>query len=120
MPEYLLSVHATPAEEADQAEMEAESMARLFAQVDAFNSEVQAAGAWVYANGLQPPASAQVVDAEAGTVTPGLRGESTHRLGGFWVIKAPDLAAALDWARNASAACESPVEVRPFQEEPTQ
>ena len=39
-------------------------------------------------------------------------------MGGFWVIDAPDLDAALDWARRGSAACQGPVEVRPFQPEP--
>ena len=36
---------------------------------------------------------------------------------GVWVIKAPDLDAALAWAAKASAAGAAPVEVRPFQEE---
>ncbi|HUV09702.1 MAG TPA: YciI family protein, partial [Acidimicrobiia bacterium] len=39
-------------------------------------------------------------------------------LGGFWVIEAANREAALAWAREASAACEAPVELRPFQEEP--
>jgi len=34
------------------------------------------------------------------------------------VIEAPDLDAALAWAAKASRACEKPVEVRPFQENP--
>ena len=37
--------------------------------------------------------------------------------GGFWVIEAVDLDAALGWARKATVACEGPVEVRPFQHE---
>ena len=31
-----------------------------------------------------------------------------------WIIRAPDLDAALDWARKATAACKLPVEVRPM------
>ena len=34
------------------------------------------------------------------------------------MIAAEDLDAALAWAREASAACLAPVEVRPFQDEP--
>jgi hypothetical protein len=44
--------------------------------------------------------------------------EGKEQLGGFWVIKAADLDAALAWARDGSLACEGPVEVRPFQGEP--
>lgn len=33
------------------------------------------------------------------------------------MIEAPDLDAALEWARQGSAACEGRVEVRPFQGE---
>jgi hypothetical protein len=44
--------------------------------------------------------------------------ESQEQLGGFWVIKAPDLDAALAWAGEATVACQAPVEVRPFQDDP--
>ena len=50
-------------------------------------------------------------------VTDGPFAETKEWLGGFWVIEAPDLDAALAWARKGSAACQGPVEVRPFQAE---
>ncbi|MHA7304741.1 YciI family protein [Arthrobacter sp. TMN-49] len=40
-------------------------------------------------------------------------------MGGFWVIEASDLEAALDWAKEASSACAGRVEVRAFQDEPS-
>jgi hypothetical protein len=43
--------------------------------------------------------------------------EGKEHVGGFWVIKAPDLDEALTWARKATRACTVPIEVRPFQEE---
>ena len=43
--------------------------------------------------------------------------EGKEHVGGFWVIKAADLDAALAWADKATRACTAPVEVRPFQEE---
>ena len=49
--------------------------------------------------------------------TDGPFAETKEQLGGFWVIQAPDLDAALAWAAKGSAACAGPVEVRPFQEE---
>ena len=79
----------------------------------------QQSGAWVFAGGLHPASSATVVRSTDGEVsmTDGPYAESKEQMGGFWVIEAPDLDAALDWARRAAAACEGPVEVRPFQGE---
>ena len=90
---------------------------KMFAQVDAFNAEVQAAGAWVFAGGLHPRSSATVVRVKDGDVsmTDGPYAESKEQIGGFWVIEASDLDVALEWARKGAAACEGPVEVRPFQ-----
>ena len=66
-----------------------------------------------------PRETATTVDS-SGTepiVTDGPFAETKEWLGGFWVIEAPDLDAALAWARKGSAACQGPVEVRPFQAE---
>jgi hypothetical protein len=49
------------------------------------------------------------------SMTDGPYAESKEQMGGFWVIEAPDLDAALEWAAQAAAACEGPVEVRPAQ-----
>jgi hypothetical protein len=93
---------------------------QAYQAVDAFNAELQSAGAWVFAGGLHPPSTATVVRAQGGQVvtTDGPFAETKEQLGGFWVIKTPDLDGALDWAAKGSAACGAPVEVRPFQESP--
>ena len=44
--------------------------------------------------------------------------EAKEQLGGFWVIEAADLDEALAIATRGSKACNGPVEVRPFQDEP--
>ena len=69
-----------------------------------------------------PPTTATVVRENAGEVllTDGPFVETKEQLGGFWVIEAADLDAALAWARKATVACQAPVEVRPFQDEPEQ
>jgi hypothetical protein len=51
-------------------------------------------------------------------VTDGPFAESKEQLGGVWVVKAEDLDAALELAKRAAIACQGPVEVRPFQDEP--
>jgi hypothetical protein len=95
-------------------------MQRAFRQVDELNAELQAKGVWVFAGGLLPASSATVVRADGDDilVTDGPFTESKEHIGGFWVIEAPDLDAALAWASKATRACGAPVEVRPFQPEP--
>jgi hypothetical protein len=116
MRQYLLSVHMVDGEPApSDADMQ-----RVYAAVDALNADLQSAGAWVFAGGLYPPDTATVVRGQGGQVitTDGPFPEAKEQLGGIWVIAAPDLDAALAWAAKGSAACERPVEVRPFQEIP--
>ncbi len=117
MTQYLLSVHGS---DEDVAAIPAEDMQKAYTQVEAFNDEVRAAGAWVFAGGLQPSSTATVVKIENGeaVITDGPYAETKEQLGGFWIIEAADLDAALEWARKGSAACMGPVEVRPFQAEP--
>ena len=114
MRQYLLAVHmieGEPAPPEDQVQ-------RMYKAVNAFNAEVQSAGAWIFAGGLHPPETATVVRSQNGQVvtTDGPFAETKEQLGGFWVIEAPDLDAALAWAAKGSEACGAPVEVRPFQE----
>jgi hypothetical protein len=112
MKQYLLATHYVAGEDMPSEDV----MQRMFAQVDAFNKEVMAEGAWVFAGGLLPPENATVVRTDGGTVTmtDGPFAEAKEHLGGFWVIKCNDLDEALDYARRGSVACEGPVEVRPF------
>jgi hypothetical protein len=118
MTQYLLSVWHDD-ESTYEMDVNSPDVQRMFAQVDAFNAEVQGAGAWVFGGGLVAPSSATVVRVTDGEVstTDGPYAESKEQMGGFWIIEAADLDAALEWARKASAACEGPVEVRPFQSE---
>jgi hypothetical protein len=113
MAEYLLSVH----HDYDEEFPPIEEMQPVFDAVDRVNKKMQDEGAWVFAGGLMPIAQATTVDntGDAPIVTDGPYAESKEYLGGFWVIQAPDLDAALSWAKEASAACRGKVEVRPFQ-----
>jgi hypothetical protein len=117
MKQYLLAVYS--AESGPDVPSE-EQMQRGYRDVGVFNEEVRAAGAWVFAGGLHPSSTATVVRAQGGRVvtTDGPFAETKEQIGGFWVIKVPDLDAALEWAAKGSAACGWPVEVRPFQELP--
>jgi len=115
MPKYLLSVWSSE----DDPTPSDEEMQQMFAAVATFNDEVQAEGAWVFAGGLHPASTATVVDGRGSdaVTTDGPYVESKEHMGGFWVLEAPDLDAAIDLARRGSAACKGKVEVRPFQDD---
>jgi len=89
------------------------------AAIDVFNDRLQAEGHWVFAGGLESPSTATVIDNRGGEVlfTDGPFAESKEYLGGFWIIQAPDLDAALKLAAEGSRACNRKVEVRPFHGE---
>ncbi len=114
MTQYLLSVHGS---DEDVAAVPAEEMHTAYAQVDEFNTELQASGAWVFAGGLHPANTATVVKVRDGETitTDGPYIETKEHIGGFWIIDVADLDAALAWAAKGSAACQGKVEVRPFQ-----
>ncbi|MGD0068169.1 MAG: YciI family protein [Streptosporangiaceae bacterium] len=59
----------------------------------------KSAGAWVSAGGLHPPSTATVVRVQDGgmLITNGPFAVGKEHIGGFWVIKAKDLDAALEW-----------------------
>src|SRR5947209_16899194 len=116
MTQYLLSVYMLEGEEAPSPD----EMAQSYKDVDVFNQELQATGAWVFAGGLHPADTATSVRVKDGEVitTDGPFAETKEQLGGFWIIEAPDLDAALALAAKGAEACKGVVEVRPFQGEP--
>jgi hypothetical protein len=116
MQQYLLSVQLV---DDGNPPPPPEEMQPTYDAVAAFNGRLQDAGAWVFAGGLHPPSTATVVRVQGGEtlITDGPFAEGKEYIGGFWVIQAQDLDAALDWAAKGAEACGSPVEVRPFQEE---
>ena len=115
MTQYLMSV----IHDWDNPDLTDEEMQESFQRVGEYNDALRESGHWVFAGGLQHPASSTVVDGRKGAsiVTDGPYVEAKEQLGGFWVIEAADLDEALELARRASDACVRPVEVRPFQGE---
>ena len=116
MNQYLLSVYqpdgGTPLPHMLQAIMK---------DVNAVREEMKAAGAWVFAAGLHPPSTATVVRVKDGQLltTDGPFTEGKEHIGGFSIIKAADLDAALDWGSKLARATTLPIEVRPLQEHGT-
>jgi hypothetical protein len=113
MKQYMLSV-IEPAGDPPPPEV----LERIADDLAAVNRELEAAGAWVFAGGLHPPSSATVLRPHDGDIliTDGPFAEGKEHLGGFTIIRAPDLDAALAWGRKLAGACRLPIEVRPFRE----
>ena len=115
MKQYMLTVHDVEGTPLPAPEV----LQKMYGDVEALNAELQSASVWVFAGGLHPPSTATVVKVQDGDVltTDGPFAEGKEHVGGFWIIKVPDLDAALAWAAKATVACAAPVEVRPFQDE---
>jgi hypothetical protein len=113
MKQYMLSVYQP------DGPAEPELLERVMRDVHAWDREVKAAGAWVFTAGLHAPSTATVVRLKDGDVltTDGPFAEGKEHIGGFTVIQAPDLDAALEWGRKLTLASTLPIEVRPIQDE---
>ena len=111
MTQYLLSVY-----QPDGPAPEAADLEKIMADVDTVDAEMRTAGVWVFAGGLFPPSTATVLRHQDGRIamTDGPFTEGKEHLGGFTVIEAADLDAALAWGGKLAAATTLPVEVRPF------
>ena len=123
MTQYFLTMPPDSAEEptmASMQEFDPAELAAVMVAVDAFNTELNDSGAWLFAGGLHPPSTAKTVDATSGEtrVLDEPFVEAPAYVGGFWVIEANDEAAALEWAAKASAAVQSRIEVRALQDAP--
>jgi hypothetical protein len=89
----------------------------IMRQIGALNEEIRTAGGWVFSGGLHAPETATVVRARGQDLvtTDGPYVESKEHVGGFWIVRAPDLDMALVWAGKAARITSLPIEVRPFQ-----
>jgi hypothetical protein len=116
MSQYLIAVYNGP----DTRSRPAGEMNEIVAAVDEVNQRAMEAGSFVFAGGLHDQNATTTVDPRAGTpeLSDGPYLESKEYIGGFWVIEAADLDAALDFAREASLACREVLEVRPFMDGP--
>ena len=114
MKQYLLSIY-----QPDGETPAPELLEKVMRDMNALIQEAKAAGVWVFNGGLHPASTATVVRVRRGDVliTDGPFAEGKEHIGGFLVIKVPDLDSALEWARKAARVITLPIEVRPFQGE---
>lgn len=113
MKHYLLSIY-----QPDGPVPAPEVLAGIMREVTALRDEMKASGAYVFSGGLHPPSTSTVVRLKDREVlsTDGPYIEGKEHVGGFTIIQAADLDAALAWGRKLAGATTLPIEVRPFQE----
>ncbi len=110
--EYMLLLHLD--EKAMQNSTQ-EEFGKRFAAYTAYTEAMKQAGIWRAGSPLQGTATATTVRVKDGksSVLNGPYAEVKEQLGGYYLIDAPDLDAALSWAARCPAAADGAVEVRP-------
>jgi hypothetical protein len=124
---YMLMLYA---DEKAGARIPDDQMAAALETLGAYGEALRKAGAFVATAALAPTTDAKTLRMEGGNVVAGhgtflnqggeLRvqdgpyAETREQFGGYFIIDAPDMEAALDWARKCPAAQWGPIEVRPY------
>ena len=116
MSQYLLSTYMVEGE-VPGAPGTPEEMRTFMERVIALEAEMDASGTFVFGGALHGSDAATVVRSSDGDVvmTDGPFAEAKEHIGGFYIINADDLDAALVWAGKAADATNHPIEVRPFR-----
>ena len=110
---YILLIHGN---EKNQGAMTKEAMGEMFTAYGVYTQALKDAGAYLAGDALQPTMTASTV---RGTkVLHGPFAETQEQLGGYYVIEAADLDAALAWAKQCPGAQHGSIEVRPIMQYP--
>lgn len=111
--QYLLILYAN---EAGWGQMTKAEQEQGVAAYGAYTEALKKAGALVGSNRLRPTSSASTVRVANGKsqVLDGPYADSKEQLGGYYLIEAPDLDAALSWAARCPTSSHGAVEVRPI------
>src|SRR4029450_6217934 len=82
-----------------------EETSKVVAAFNAYTESLKKAGVYVGGNRLQPTSTATVVRAPNGksSVVDGPYAETREQLGGYYLIEAADIDAALSWAARCPA-----------------
>lgn len=110
--QYLLLLFS---DETAWGRMSSTDQERGVAAYGAYTQALKKAGVWVGSNRLQNTNTAttvRVVDGKS-QVLDGPYADSKEQLGGYYLIEAPDLDAALGWAARCPGSGHGTIEVRP-------
>jgi hypothetical protein len=112
---YMLLIYR---EEAAMQTLSEPDRTQMIAAYGAYTQAMMQAGAFVDGGRLRPSGSATTVRVANGKteVLNGPYAETREQLGGYYLIEAPDLDAALAWAARCPGASTGSMEVRPVWE----
>jgi hypothetical protein len=110
---YLLMIHAN---ESAMASMTQSDVGALIAAYGAYTQAMKTAGVMVAGERLESSSTATTVRMKDGktAVLNGPYAEVKEQLGGYYIIDAPDLDAAIGWAAKCPGAQIGAIEVRPI------
>lgn len=110
--QYLLLIHA---DEAGYAALPKDQAERATSAYTAYTDALKRAGALIGGNRLQPTSAATTVRVANGKteVLDGPYAEAKEQLGGYYLIEAPDLDAAITLAARCPGASHGTMEIRP-------
>jgi hypothetical protein len=111
--QYILMLYVN---EAGWPKLTPAEQAQGMAAYVAYTEALQKAGVFKSTNRLQPSSAATTVRAANGKpeVLDGPYTDSKEQLGGYYLIEAPDLDAAISWAARCPGASHGVIEVRPI------
>ena len=110
--QYLLLIYGN---ESAMLSAPKEASSQMLGAYTAYSEAMKKAGVLAGANRLRPTGDATTVRAPNGkkSVLNGPFAETKEQLGGYYLIEAPDLDAALSWAARCPGAAYGSIEVRP-------
>jgi hypothetical protein len=111
--QYLLLIYRN---EAEQAKMDAAAGQKMRGEYGAFTQSIIQSGNFKAGDGLQPTSTATTVRVRDGKTltTDGPFAETREQLGGYYLVEAKDLDAALEIAARIPGATVGSIEVRPI------
>ena len=110
--QYLLLIYRN---EAELGKMTAEDRQKMSAEYGAYTQSIVQSGNFKAGDGLQPTTTATTVRVRDGKImtTDGPFAETREQLGGYYLVEAKDLDAAIGMAARIPGARDGSIEVRP-------
>jgi hypothetical protein len=110
--QYLLLIYRN---EAQQGQMGPADYQKLLAEYTAYTQSIVQSGHFKAGDGLQPTSTATTVRVREGKTlrTDGPFAETREQLGGYYLVEAKDLDAAIELAARIPGARDGSIEVRP-------
>ena len=111
--QYMLLIYS---DEKAAAAMSKADVNKMLPAYEAYTKALHGAGALLAGDRLRPVDSASTVRVRDGKtqVLDGPYAETKEQLGGYYIVEAKDLDAAIDWAARCPGAAHGAVEVRPL------